>query len=91
MTPTYQQLKDLKEMYEPLTLQGRFLFEFSSHSKWVNKAQSWFAPYRYGYSYVCLDKNNNVCYIGEDFRIADENDLFPIKVYALKRTKDANY
>ncbi len=70
---------------ENLTIKGELLFEFNSFSQWVNKASSWFKPYKYGFSYVCLDKNNNVCHIGEDFMNARDNNLFPVKVYVLQR------
>lgn len=72
---------------ESLKVKGYFLFEFKTMSQWVNKASSWFKPYQYGgYVTVCLDKNNNVCHIGEDFMRAEKDDLFPVKVYALQRT-----
>lgn len=71
---------------DAITIKATFLFEFISHSNWVNKAPSWFKPYRYGHHTVCIDKNGDVCHIGEDFKIAKDNDLFPVKVYSLKRT-----
>jgi hypothetical protein len=70
---------------EDLTIKGELLFEFKSMSQWVNKASSWFKPYKYGFAYICLDKNGNVCHQGEDFMNAEAKDLFPVKVYALQR------
>ena len=69
---------------EDLTIKAEFIFEFTSMSKWVNKAASWFKPYQFQPT-VCLDKNGDVCHIGEDFMNAEKKDLFPIKVYRLKR------
>lgn len=70
---------------QDVIIKGELLFEFASFSQWVNKATSWFAPYKYGYSCICLDTAGNVCHIGEDFKHARDNDLFPVKVYALQR------
>lgn len=67
---------------------AEYLFEFTYFSQWVNKASSWFKPYKN--ECFCLDKNGNYCHIGEDFQIADDNDLFPIKAYRRIRTKEAN-
>ena len=69
-----------------LQVRGTYLFEFKNLSQWLNKAPSWFKPYKYGHSLICLDKRNNVCHIGEDFMVAKDNDLFPVKVYSLERT-----
>lgn len=39
---------------ENLTIKGELLFEFNSFSQWVNKASSWFKPYKYGFSYAWI-------------------------------------
>lgn len=70
---------------EQLKIEGELLFEFATFDTWVNKASRMFAPYKYHFSYVCLNKNNEVCFIGEDFMKSRDEDLFPVKVYALKR------
>lgn len=70
---------------EQLIIKAEFLFEFKNMSQWVNNASTWFKPYRHGFAHVCLDKNGDVCYIGEDFMNAEKNNLFPVRVYALKR------
>lgn len=70
---------------EELTIKGELLFVFTSKQHWINKATSWYKPYR-AYHTVALDQENNVCHIGEDFRVAEEKGLYPIRVYALKRT-----
>lgn len=71
-----------------IQLQGEFLFEFSSKQHWINKAQSWFRPYK-GEEHICLDTNGNILTCGEDFRIAEERNLYPVKVYRLIRTAHA--
>lgn len=72
---------------ETLNIQGELLFEFASMSQWVNKASSWFKPYKFDKT-IAIDTNGDVCHIGEDFMNADEKGLFPIKVYRLKRAVD---
>lgn len=76
---------------EKVCLDAEYLFEFESFQRWVNKAQSWFKGYnmRMG-NIICIDKNYNVCACGEDFMLARDLNLFPVKVYELKRTKDVN-
>lgn len=68
-----------------VTIKAEYLFEFGNFNQWVRKASQWFKPYKFGYHYVCLDKENNVCHIGEDFMNARDKELFPVKVYALNR------
>jgi hypothetical protein len=73
---------------EEIKITAVVLFEFTSFEQWVNKASSWFRPYKYGFSYICLDKNNKACHIGADFMKARDTDAFPVKVYAIERTEN---
>ena len=72
---------------EVITIQSVLLFQFDTFSSWVNHASSWFKPYRH-LSYVCLDKNNNVCHIGKDFMYSRDNNLFPVRVYKLIQSSE---
>jgi len=63
------------------------LFEFHSHSNWVNTASRQFKPYKFTPT-ICLDKNDNVCHIGEDFSLAKSFKTFPITVYRIIRFAD---
>lgn len=63
------------------------LFKFSSHQNWVNTAQTKFKTYKHTPT-ICLDVNNNCLYIGEDFRIAEEDGTFPVTVYRIVRIAD---
>jgi hypothetical protein len=69
-----------------LKLQAEFLFEFRNFTDWVNNASKRFRPYKYGYHTIAVDTNGMVCHIGQDFMIARDEKLFPIKVYALQRS-----
>ena len=60
---------------------GDELFRFSSHSQWVNKAQSWFRGVRRGY--VCIDRKGRICQAGKEFMRARDEDSFPIIVYSI--------
>lgn len=76
-------------MKQELKLTGTELFQFSSFNDWVKNASERFYPYKhYGIHYVCIAKDNSVCYIGEDFMLAKDWDLFPVKVYSLTRTSE---
>lgn len=72
---------------EKLTIKAEFLFQFDSFDKWVNKASTMFKPYHFGYAYICLDVENNVCHLGEDFMNARDKNLFPVKVYSLQMAR----
>ena len=65
---------------------AEYLFQFEDFWHWVNKATILFRAYKpKGAKTICLDKNNHDCKIGIDFMYARDNDLFPIKVYALNK------
>lgn len=68
-----------------LQVEATEVFSFISHRDWVNNAQDRYLPYKYT-PMVAIAADNTVCHIGEDFRVADEKSLFPIKVYQLLRT-----
>ncbi|MGN6491196.1 MAG: hypothetical protein ACTHLE_04310 [Agriterribacter sp.] len=71
-----------------LSLCATYLFEFRSFSDWVNNANKRFKPYSLRYSTLCIDKNGKVCHDGKDMMHARDNNLFPVKVYSLKRSSD---
>ena len=72
-----------KDIYY-LGKKAEYLFEFHSFSRWVHLASSLFNIYKPKRAKtICLNKNKEVCKIGADFMHARDNDLFPIKVYAI--------
>lgn len=61
---------------------GEKVFEFSSFTRWVNKAQGWFAAYGLtGRDVICLDTKGRICTIGADFMRARDDDAYPVTVY----------
>jgi hypothetical protein len=65
------------------------LFEFSTKQQWVNKAQSWFAPYlSKAEKTICLDTGGNVLTTGKDFADAEVLKTYPVKVYRLVRVSE---
>jgi hypothetical protein len=53
--------------------------QFESFQQWVNMARSWLTrrgPYEHA---ICLDAQNRVCRIGEDFMRARDEDAFPVR------------
>ena len=72
---------------EELKLNGTELFQFATFSDWVNNAKKRFKNHNLK-AIICVASDNSVCHIGEDFMLARDYDLFPIKAYSLERTKD---
>ena len=61
---------------------GPFLFEFATHSQWVNKAVSWFR--NCGVSAqdtICVDARGRICSTGKQFARAEADGAFPIQVF----------
>lgn len=71
-----------------LLVKAEYLFEFTSENHWISKAQRWCKGYQKN-RLLFVDKENNYVEIGEDFRIAQEIGLYPVKVYRLIRTKES--
>ncbi len=71
------------------SIRAEFLFEFSTKQEWINKAQSWFAPYlSKAEKTICLDTGGNVLTTGKDFADADVLKTYPVKVYRLVRVSE---
>lgn len=51
--------------------------EFYSFQHWVNKATSYIG----GMNAACYDAKGRRCLIGKDFRIADEENAFPVRFW----------
>lgn len=69
----------------PISVSAEYICEFTSHSQWINKASSWIGRYAKSEKIICIDADGFSCNIGQDFRYADENNLFPLKCYRLLR------
>lgn len=74
-----------KEQVE-IKINAEFVCEFISFSSWVNKAKSALSEYGRYQQVVCIDTEGNICFIGEDFMHARDNNLFPVKAYRLIRS-----
>lgn len=74
---------------EKINVNAEFIFEFASFQSWVNKAKRTIGGFGRYQQIVCIDKNGNLCFIGEDFMIARDNDLFPVRAYRLIRTNES--
>jgi len=75
-------------MEKEIKLNATELFQFGSFNDWVNNASKKFKPYKL-LPTICIASDGSVCHIGEDFMLARDWELFPIKVYSLKRTKSS--
>lgn len=71
------------------SIQAEYLFEFTSRQHWINKGQSWFAPYvSKKERTICLDSRGNCLTTGEDFKDAETINTYPVKVYRLVRVSE---
>lgn len=78
-----------KTMSHIQSIRAEYLFEFSNKHQWINKAQSWFAPYLDKQEKtICLDAGGNVLTTGKDFADAEVLKTYPVKVYRLIRVSE---
>lgn len=75
---------------EKITLEAEHITTFHTFDEWVNKASSRIGGFRKEQIIVCFDVNGNALTIGEDFMIARDKKLFPVKAYRLVRTSEIN-
>lgn len=62
---------------------GQLLFEFHSFANWVNTAKEKFAAHtQYEGQAVCVDAVGRLIHQGAGFIRADQENAFPVKVYA---------
>lgn len=62
------------------------IFEFENYDQWVNKGQSWFAPYKAlsDHRYLMsVDAKGRICVWGWEFIRAKAEEAFPVKVYLI--------
>lgn len=66
----------------PAAAMGPMLFAFATHAHWVMNAQTaWKKAGVRSENTLCIDAKGRHCFIGRDFRIAKEDDAFPVTVY----------
>ena len=59
-----------------------FLFELANKQQWINRVPNILPDKtRAGETWIWVDKNGNVFESGADFRVAEENNTYPCKVY----------
>lgn len=68
---------------------GDKLFEFTSQQDWINRAQRAWKQIGLSADYhtICVDATGRICRIGRDFRIASEDDAYPISVYLYRNDR----
>lgn len=75
---------------EKITLEAEHITTFHTFDEWVNKASSRIGGFRKEQEIICFDVNGNTLTIGEDFMVARDKKLFPVKAYRLVRTSEIN-
>lgn len=66
---------------------GPVLFEFESFDDWVRCAQqSYSAADVDSRTAIAVDSFGRACVVGRDFRVAQEDSAYPVKVYLLRPT-----
>lgn len=71
-----------------ISVKAEHIYTFNSFSEWVNKASSRLGGFGKSQKIICVDTEGNYCHQGEDFMIARDNNLFPVKAYRLVRTNE---
>jgi hypothetical protein len=80
--------KDGVSAMTPITV-GPYLFEFSSCLDWVNRAYSLWRQHEIrSEDTVCIDMHGRICSLGRDFRAAEQDDAFPVRVYLIRSDLD---
>lgn len=71
-------------MSQSISVQATLIIQLDSKSDWVNKIPNKLPKKLNGEHFLFLDKNGNALFLGLDFKLAEENNLFPVKVYRLE-------
>lgn len=63
---------------------GPHLFDFNSHTEWVNKATNWYRNCGvHSARTIAVDSVGRVCATGREFMRARDEGAFPVKVYQI--------
>lgn len=69
---------------------GRYLFEFSSLTDWVNRAnKTWKRHEVRSEDTICIDSKGRICTFGKHFMTAQKENAYPIRVYMIRDTEEA--
>jgi hypothetical protein len=64
---------------------GKKLFQFESEQDWINKAQRiWRRNQVTADKTICVDQLGRICSYGLHFRLAKEDNAYPIEVFLLR-------
>ena len=75
-------MKQTIETNELKIIVGELLFQFSSFDNWVNTAEIKFSSENVRLKDVlCVDNKGRILKKGKEFRRAENDDSFPVKVY----------
>ena len=69
-----------------IEVNGTLVFEIKDKRHWINSFPGALPTLPMSEKLLWVDNKGNTATIGEDFRIADEFDRYPIKIYWLERT-----
>lgn len=73
----------------PITINGTKIIELESKQDWINQIPKKLPLKKSEDEFLFVDKNGNLLTIGLDFRIAEEQQAYPVTVYLAQRTSDA--
>ena len=69
-----------------LSIKVEKMGQFDSKADWVHRAKMVFIHRRPDEEWKCFDKHGNHVHVGEDFRVAEELETYPVGIYRLIRT-----
>lgn len=64
---------------------GKKLFEYMSYADWQRNARMVFESHHVTTSEViCVDAMGRLCVLGSDFKMAEQDESYPINVYSVR-------
>lgn len=71
-----------------ISVNVEFIYELKTKQDWINKVPSVLPNKAPGENFLFIDAADNVLVTGEDFAVAENEALYPVKIYLPIRTKD---
>lgn len=77
-------------MIETITVKAELLLQLESRQDWINKIPKHLPQKKYdNEKFLWIDKNGNEFERGADFQIAEEQNLFPCRIYRVQTISSA--
>lgn len=71
-----------------IPIKAQLIATLNSYNDWFNTMPECLPERKETELRLYIDKNGNALSIGKDFRLAEENNTFPVSVYRLQRVSE---